>query len=380
MRVIMISTDRNIFTKDSAVAQRMVEYGKVLGELHIIILTLAKSNLEPFTLSPEVKIYSTQSISRAKYVGDAILIGGKILKQLYFGQTVISSQDPFETGIIGVFLKRMSKFPLQIQIHTDLFAKEFYDGSLLNWLRFQISRYILKKADGVRVVRDKIGKDLIKYRKIDPRIITTIPIYLDVDIIRSKPITIDLKGKYPQFKKIVLMASRLMPEKKIKIAIEAFAKAVKVIPDLGMVIVGSGEDEQELKNLVRNMGLQSQICFETWQQDISSYYKTADLFLNTSVFEGYGLTLAEAAAVGCPVLTSKVGLATDFFTDGRDALICNIGDTQCFSNKMITFFSNSNMKKSIGEAGYELMSTQRMTHQAYLDKYKKALEMTVKPK
>jgi len=377
MRVIMISTDRNIFTKESAVAQRMIEYGKVLGELHIIILSLARSGFEPFSLSPEVKIHPTQSPSRLKYIGDAIFIGEAIARQLYFGETVISAQDPFETGIVGVYLKRKTKFPLQIQIHTDLFTREFYDGSLLNWLRFQISRFTLKKANRVRVVREKIGRDVALYRKVDPKIITVLPIFVDVEALRAKPITVDLKKKYSQFAKIVLMASRLTSEKRVRVGIEVFANTAKIIPDLGMVIVGSGEEEGDLKKLVKKLGLENRVCFETWQQDISSYYKTADLFFNTSLFEGYGLTLAEAAAVGCPVLTTRVGIAIDFFHDGRDALICPQGDVQCFSNKMITFFSNSAMKKSIGSAAFELMSDVRMTHQAYLDKYKKALESMI---
>ena len=42
-----------------------------------------------------------------------------------------------------------------------------------------------------------------------------------------------------------------------------------------------------------------------------SYYKTADLFLNTSLFEGYGMTLVEARAAGCKVVSTDVGVARE---------------------------------------------------------------------
>ena len=51
------------------------------------------------------------------------------------------------------------------------------------------------------------------------------------------------------------------------------------------------------------------MVFEGWQENLISYYKTANLFLLSSNYEGYGMTLLEAAAAGCPIISTDVGIA-----------------------------------------------------------------------
>jgi putative flippase GtrA len=50
---------------------------------------------------------------------------------------------------------------------------------------------------------------------------------------------------------------------------------------------------------------------EPWCDDPASYYKTADCFLITSDYEGYGMTIVEALAAGCPVVSTDVGIAKE---------------------------------------------------------------------
>ena len=45
--------------------------------------------------------------------------------------------------------------------------------------------------------------------------------------------------------------------------------------------------------------------------DLPSYYKTADLFLAASLYEGYGMALVEAQAADCPIISTDVGVARE---------------------------------------------------------------------
>ena len=60
---------------------------------------------------------------------------------------------------------------------------------------------------------------------------------------------------------------------------------------------------------------------EPWTDDPFSYYKTADLFLLTSNYEGYGMAVVEAMAAGCPVIMTDVGLAGEVLIDKKDGLV-----------------------------------------------------------
>lgn len=373
IRVISIGTDRNIFNPESAVAKRMIEYGKVFGELHLVVFAKNSHGLGPVQLSSNVFAYPTQSSGIFGYIQDAVRIGKEIGTQIYFGQTVISTQDPFETGIAGVLLKKAIKAPLQIQIHTDFYNSGFYDGAILNWIRFEIARWIIPQGDAFRVVRKKIGQDLIKHFSIPEERISVLPIWVDIKGIHESEPENNLHKIYPLFETIFLTASRLTEEKRVDIILHAFAKVVKRFPSVGLVIVGDGPKKRELIQLAKKTNIQEHVVFEGWQKDTVMHMKTANLFVNASRFEGYGMSLVEAVAAMCPILTTNVGVVSDLFEDGRDAYICNHGDEQCFVNTMISFLENPSFQSAVAHSAYQKIISMAISHDEYLKQYEIAM-------
>jgi glycosyltransferase involved in cell wall biosynthesis len=305
MKLLSISTDRKIFEKGSAVALRQIEYAKKYEEMHVIVF--ADKSFNEISLAPNLWVYPTRSTSKWKYVFDALKLGRFIVGKRAI--THVTTQDPFETGLVGALIKNRHAVELELQIHTDIGSPYFQKFTRLNRIRTLISKYTLVRADHVRVVSERIKKYVEKY--VDPSKIEVRPVPVDVEKIKNTPITTDLHVKYPQFSKIVLMASRLEPEKNIAMAIRAFKIVLEKIPQAGLVIVGSGSEESELKNLAQKLGIENAVIFEGWQNNLASYYKTCDCFLVTSWYEGYGMTLVEAAAVGTKIVSTDVGIAKE---------------------------------------------------------------------
>ncbi len=331
--LLMISTDRKIFDKGSAVRARMLGYGRDFGELHIIIFAKKSAGFTEEKISENVFVYPTQSLTRFGYIFDAIKIGRRILSKNYQLLTIdysISSQDPFETGIVGVCLAKRFSLPLELQIHTDI-GSPYFVYSFLNKIRMILARYTLPKASHVRVVSARIQKYIVERLKIDTGRIEIRPIQVDVEKLKNTPIAVDLHKKYPQFKKIVLMASRLEREKNIAFAIRVWKRVSEALSDTGLVIVGSGSEENNLKNLVRKKGLERTVVFEPWTDNLVSYYRTADVFLLTSLFEGYGMTLVEANALGCAIVSSDVGVAPEL----SNTTVCPVNDVDGFVQALI---------------------------------------------
>ena len=140
------------------------------------------------------------------------------------------------------------------------------------------------------------------------------PVAIDIEKIKNAPVleAADLRRKYPQFDKIVLMASRLEKEKNIQLAINSWPGVLKEFPKAGLVIVGSGSCEKDLRSCALRLA-PSNVIIESWADfgTLVSYYKTADVFLNTSLFEGYGMTLVEAQVAGCRIVSTDVGVAKE---------------------------------------------------------------------
>ncbi len=313
---IMISTDRQIFIDKSAARVRMTEYTKLYKELHIIVLSNKK--FEKIDVSSQFTISSTNSSLRWNYVKDAREVGKKIVKNINKEIPIlITCQDPFETALVGKCLASLrTDSELLLQIHTDLFSPYFIDkrigfiNSFLNRIRLFISRSTLNQAQVIRVVSEKIADSLVE-KSIDSEKIIVKPIEVNVDYIKNSEPSFDLRKKFSQFKKIVVMVSRIESEKNIDMALRAMKIVKQSIPDSGLVIVGSGSLVPRLKKQTYSLGINSSVVFTGWQGDLVPYYKAADVFLVTSWFEGYGMVFKEAQAASCKIVSTDVGIARD---------------------------------------------------------------------
>jgi 1,2-diacylglycerol 3-alpha-glucosyltransferase len=373
MNVVSIGTDRKVFEPESAVRARMIEYGKLFSELHIVVFSLAKNSYRDEQIAPNVWIYATCSKNRWRYIFDARSIIQKEFKDKRID--VITTQDPFETGLAGVLARRAVPAKLHMQIHTDFMSTYFTRGSWLNRIRVAIASKILPKADAVRAVSDRIKTSLAK---IDPKLpdrTRVLPIYTDTSVFKDAPITDDLHKVYPQFSFIILMASRLTAEKNIGFALKLLREIVLKYKDVGMVIVGDGPEKKYLQGIVLRDHLDRNVVFEPWQSSLASYYHTADVFLTTSLYEGYGLTLVEAAASGSPIISSDVGVAQQIIESGKTGFICDLSQPETFSKALFDLIEQpaklAEMKHVADKIAHEKASEPKAE---YLKKYKIMLE------
>lgn len=323
-RLLMIGTDRKIFEEGSAVRARQVEYAKQWDEVHIIVFKKANSKLQysnksqisnaklETVIAPNCWAYSTDSRAKFMYPFDAISLGSFLIEKR--GITEITCQDSSLTAMAGISLKKKFTIPLEIQVHEDI-GSAYYVTSLMRKIRKTLALSYLPRADHIRVVSNKIKDYLVNTVQIDAEKIEVRPVAVDTTHIKNAPIIegADLHKKYPQFEKIVLVAARLEKEKNVGLAIDAWKQVMNGMPKAGLIIVGSGGQESSLKNQVGAFGVTTNVIFEQWanQTTLFSYYKTCDAFLVTSLFEGYGMTLVEARAAGCKIVSTDVGVARE---------------------------------------------------------------------
>lgn len=349
MKVISIGTDRKLFEEGSQVFLRNLEYAKNMKELHIIVFAKKSLGLQNKVIG-NLYLYPTNSSSRLQYIHDAFRIGKNLFKNYKLktkdsDNFVISTQDPFETGYVGYKLKKIFNIPLQVQIHTDFLSPEFGRG-WLNKIRLFLSEMVLSSADRVRVVSSVIRDSLIiKYPKMANNI-DILPVFVDIKKIANTEISKDLKQEFPNFKFIILMASRLEKEKNIDTTLHSFKEVLKKYPHAGLVVAGEGSQRKKLETLSKSLQISNSVRFIGWQKDLISLYKTADLFLLTSKYEGYGMTLLEAGASGCPIVTTKVGLAkTDLFKDKENSRVCETFDVSCITDAILETIADNQTRE-----------------------------------
>lgn len=378
MKVLSIGTDRKLFEEGSKVLDRNRSYAKNMEELHVIVFSLKRHGFSPIR-DGNLFVYPTNSKTRLSYIFDAYKIGEKIIKnKIEEKKWVLTAQDPFETGLSAYLIKRKTGSPLQLQIHTD-FLDKYFKNSTLNIIRVFIANFLIKRTDGIRVVSSVI-KDSIKRKfkklKLEPKVL---PIFVDIENIINTSVKRDIDKEFPQFRFIILMASRLTKEKRIDIAIKSMRKVLEKFPHTGLVICGSGPKKRKLVTLVKYLKLEKNIVFVGWQEDLISYYKTANLFLLTSEYEGYGMTLVEAGASGCPIVTTRVGIAkTEFFQNGENCEICEKFDSECVSEAILSIVSDNQKRELLRRKMQDSIRSMISSKEEYIKQYIGILESLIK--
>lgn len=361
MKVISIGMGQKIFEENSAVRQRMVEYGKIFDELHLVVFT---PNLEIYkneNIAPNVFLYPTKSKIRIFYIFDFLNIVKQILKKIGKKDLVISTQDPFETGLVGLLLKIRFGLPLQVQIHTDFVNKFFIKHSVLNLVRFLISHLVLPYANGVRVVSKKIRDSVADLSSN----ISILPILTNPNTQNQT------KEKQDIF--TIITVGRLESEKAVDIGIKAFAEFFKNGIEARYVIVGDGSERKRLERLADELGVADKVDFVGWQNDLAPFYTKANVYLSTSLYEGYGMTLIEASFSGLPIIMTDTGLAGDIFVDGASALVCKQNDVTGLAQALLRFATERAFAQKIADNGKQQVASRQMSKEVYLEKYKQAL-------
>lgn len=368
----MISSDRNMLVPGSAVSERMKEYGALVDELHIVLLSTSSHGHTETKLAKNVTVYPTKSLTRWFYPMDAARIGKKVVfeKKFVRGRSVITVQDPFECGKAGLSIKKKWRLPFQVQLHTDPFSPYF--NGFLNTVRKRIAKRVMRNADAVRCVNPVLAQKVAEGFSVDSRKIEVLPIYIDRTRIEDKKLTFDLHATYP-WRFVLLAVARLVPEKDLSLALIALREVRKRFPDTGLVIAGDGPERKKLEKQVKEFKLSQHVAFVGWQEELISYYRTANSFIQTSVFEGYGLALVEAGLAGLPVITTPVGIASEL-VDGKDALICLPGDAACFTRAIEDLIENNHIRESLRISMKHALDEKLLSKEEYLKRIKQGWE------
>ncbi|PIT89214.1 MAG: hypothetical protein COU27_01515 [Candidatus Levybacteria bacterium CG10_big_fil_rev_8_21_14_0_10_36_7] len=204
---------------------------------------------------------------------------------------VITVQDPFWRGLVGLFVSIYKKTRFNVQVHTDLISQ--------NLARRIISWIVLRNADSVRVVSAKLKTQIEKLGVKAP--IKILPIFLDIKHFKSFSRNENLKEE-----KTVLWIGRFEKEKNPSLAVSILKEVLSSGIKANLVMLGEGSLENSLKNDAKGLP----VIFHGWQ-DPAPFLVSADVLINTSYYEGYGASIVEALVAGVPVVAPDVGVAKE---------------------------------------------------------------------
>lgn len=152
---------------------------------------------------------------------------------------------------------------------------------------------------------------------------------------------------------VIGIVGRLAHQKGHTILLDAMAEVIKEFPTVILMIIGEGPDRQKLEEKATALNINKNILWMGVQPQnkVFEFYAIMDIFTMPSLYEGFGLTAAEAMAAGLPVVGSAVDGLCEVIEDGVTGYLVPAGNSQSLSNALIEFLKEPQKAKAIGRNG-----------------------------
>ncbi len=202
-----------------------------------------------------------------------------------------------------------------------------------------------------RFTIDVEGAPKDKVRRIYYGMDTTIP-PLDRAAAR-KSLLAELK--LPPDAVLVGVVCRLVEQKGITYAIEAFQQVAGEFPNAVLLITGDGPLRDTLQAQAVPLG--ERVRFLGWRPDTTGLFAALDIFLAPSLWEGFGLVLLEAMAQQTPVIGSAVSAIPEVIADGETGLLVPPRDTAALAAALRGLLADDALRQHLGLLGRDRLET-----------------------
>lgn len=235
------------------------------------------------------------------------------------------------------------------QLGNEKWEKNSIKSSILFWNKLSsglIDHYIANSNHTKNVVMEKYG--LPHYR------VSVLYNGIDLEGFRSikKRAAIRKEFDLKDFEKVVGAVARLALQKGIDRFIEVAKRVLMKVDNVKFLIVGDGELRPILEEKVIKLCLQDKIIFTGARTDVPDLLSIFDIFLLTSNWEPFGITLLEAMAIGIPIIAFAVDGVPEVVNE-TCAILVNPGNIKMMSQETLDLFENKSKQKKLIQGGLE---------------------------
>jgi glycosyltransferase involved in cell wall biosynthesis len=198
---------------------------------------------------------------------------------------------------------------------------------------YLIEKIVTRLPDKIISVSNATTKKLINIIKINPEIIETVPVGMNMErIYEIKPSSNESD---------VIYVGRLLTHKNVNVLINAIKLIKGNRPDIKCLIIGDGPEKDNLIRMVKDQNLDENIVFTGFFADhdeVISLMKSSKVFVLPSTREGFGMVVVEANACGIPVITigHKDNASKDLIEEGKNGYICQL-DYREIAERIISY-------------------------------------------
>jgi glycosyltransferase involved in cell wall biosynthesis len=293
------------------------------------------------TLGPEV-----QPLRDVRALGSLIRIARSFKPEIVHTHTA-------KAGMLGR-VAAMTVRPRPLIVHTfHGHVLEGYFGALETATYRSIERSLASRSDCLIGVSHQTIAELVRLDIAPARKFRKIPLGLDLDdFVQSDPgagRTVRRELRMEDGELLLVSIGRLVPIKRIDVALMAFARARRLGVRARLAIVGDGPLRATLEQRARELGVDDRVVFLGTRSDIVDLTAAADVMILTSDNEGTPVSLIEGAAAAKPAIATEAGGVPEVVAPGTGILV-PAGDWMRFGDAIAELATSPDRRLSMGTA------------------------------
>jgi glycosyltransferase involved in cell wall biosynthesis len=352
MHVLMISLDASLLGDPHGnTVQRHLEYARRIGQLTIITYNPASQPKAPQQFAENLAVYPANT-RPALFPWVAYRLAARLHRQQ--PADVVSTQDPFACGLVGLLLKRRFGLPLNVQSHSHFFENPHWlaERPLRNRLLYTLARFIVPRADSVRVLSER-EKAIYSRHGVAPERITVLTVPTPVDTFAQPVGAARLAG--------LRAALGLAPDapallwvgfpaafKHVELLLAAYRQVRAARPAARLVLAG---DFRTRPDFVRQAQAEGAIFAGRVEHSaLPAYYQLASVYVHSSRYEGVARVLIEALAAGTPVVSTDHLGAAEVVRHGESGLLTD-HTPEALAEAIIALLDDPARARAMGAAG-----------------------------
>ncbi len=247
-------------------------------------------------------------------------------------------------------------FPEAIKAYPSSWKGKFLKPIMVKrWKRMEKS--CVQQADKVITVVDEAKQHYVTDCGIPPEKVTVVMNTEDLDYFYSLPIREDIIQQYQPYFTISYIGG-FGRHRGIQTAISAMPKILSEIPDARLLLVGSGGNESELRELAKTEKVEQVVEFTGWQPFdlIPSYIAASKVCLIPHIASGHTNStiphkIFQAMAMGKPVVVSSAKPLERIVKETGAGLVYPSGDAEALAEAVITIYRDNTLVAKLGEVG-----------------------------
>ena len=274
---------------------------------------------------------------------------------------IVHIHSPFSLGKVGIKYAKKHNIPVIGTMHSQFrqdFERAVKIKSFANFLNSFLIR-TFNKCDECWAVNREVARifyEDYKYKEM-PRVMDNATEMLPLKDSSGAISLINKKHNIKKDEKVFLFVGRINNLKNVFF----LANSLKILKDKNpdfkfrMLFVGSGQDEEELKNIINQNNQEEYITMcgkVTDRKLLASYYKRADLFLFPSLYDASSIVQIEAASQGTPTLFLRGAATSATVTDNVNGFVSENG-LEKYADKIMEIMNDEKLYKTVSENAYK---------------------------